>query len=286
MSVLKSHYFPDKEFATKEELFKELKANLPLILEQKKAKTYYSAKKGQSIKYRFLDTSKLDVEQQKALNLDDNYYYVVFNTTKILDSHEDVHQNGIWKKTIQEKQFKNYVLLDHELEVLTTVVRKEYVEIFTAIIPFSLLGKSYQGNTEALIYKFPKDKVQIQIVKDWLDSGDELQGSVRMKYIKFVFCLDSNDPDDAEFKANYLKYIDTIANKDDFEYIPYFFAVLEASNETECSFVVKGSNEVTSQITSKQNKQEPLDNTLETKEIEPLDNTQNQKVEKRKLSVI
>lgn len=252
--MIKSIYFPDKEFSSKEELFTALKTNLSVIEDQKKAKIYESYKKGQSINMKPINISKFDIEQQKALKLDDNYYYIAFNSTRILDSHEDVHIDGLWKKTIQEKQFKNYVVTDHELEILNTVVRKEYVEIFTAKIPFSLLGKSYSGNTEVLIYKFPKDKIQIPVVKEWLESGDELQGSVRMRYIKFLCCIDSNNPDDIDFKTNYDKYYPYIANKDEFEYIPYFFAILEASNEKESSFVIYGSNQVTGQINT-ENKQ-------------------------------
>jgi hypothetical protein len=274
--MIKSIYFPDKEYSTKEELFKDLKDNISVIEDQKKAKVYEAYKKGQSINMKVIDISKFDIEQQKALKLDDNYYYVGFNTTRILDGHEDLHIDGLWKKTVQEKQFKNYVVTDHELEVLNTVVRKEYVEIFTAKIPFSLLGKSYTGNTEVLIYKFPKDKVQIPIVKEWLESGDELQGSVRMKYIKFVLCLDSNAPEDAEYKKNYEKYFEYIANKDDFEYIPYFYAILEASNEKESSFVLYGSNQVTGQINNKQ-----AEKSLENNE-EPSQDTQKQTIKRRR----
>lgn len=262
--MIKSHYFPDKTYSTKEELFADLKDNLELIIDKKRTEVYESYKKGQSTNLKPIDVSKFDLEQQKALKLDDNYFYFVFNTTRILDSHEDVHIDGLWKKTIQEKQFKNYVVTDHELEVLNTVVRKEYVEIFTAKIPFSLIGKSYNGNTEALIYKFPKDKVQIPIVKEWLESGDALEGSVRMKYIKYVFCIDSNNPEDEEFKSNYDKYIDYIANKEDFEYIPYFFAVLEASNERESSVLIDASNKATGKL--KENTQ--AEKSLEQKEAE------------------
>lgn len=250
--MIKSIYFPDKEFATKEDLFDALKSNLSIIEDQKKAKIYESYKKGQSVNMKPIDVSKFDIEQQKALNLNSDFYYIVFNSTRILDSHEDVHIDGIWNKSVKEKQFKNYVVTDHELEVLNTVVRKEYVEIFTAKIPFAMLGKSYEGDTEVLIYKFPKDKIQIPVVKEWLESGDELQGSVRMRYIKFVFCMDSKNPDDAQAKANYDKYYEYIANKDDFEYIPYYFAILEASNEKESSFVIYGSNTVTGQLKDNQ----------------------------------
>ena len=255
MSTLKSYYFPEKEFASKEDLFKDLKANLPLIMDLK-TKTYLSHEKGLAVKYTPLLVSKFSIDEQKALKLDDSYYYVVMNTTKVLDSHEDLHINGLWKKSVQEKQFKNYVTADHKLETLSIAVRKEHVEMFTAIVPFSALGYSYEGNTEALIYKFPKDKVQIPLIKEWLDSGDSIEGSVRMKYIKFLFCMDSNDPDDVEFKKNYDKYYDQIANKNDFDYIPYYFAILEASNEKESALVPYGSNSVTG---NKLKKEEPTE---------------------------
>ena len=86
--------------------------------------------------------------------------------------------------------------------------------------------------------------------------------------------MDSNDPDDAEFKANYTKYYEYIANKDEFEYIPYFFAILEASNEKESSFVLYGSNSVTGQVVT-ENKTEADNITSETKE-EPKKFTQSE----------
>ena len=265
--IYKSHYLPQKEYASKEELFSDLKSNLEQIIDFKK-KVQKSCEKGASVTCRPLDTSKFNEGEVKALKLDENYYYIAVNTTNILDSHDDVHLPGIWKKTINEKQFKNYLVTDHELEVLNTVVRKEYVEIFTMKIPFSALGKPYSGKTEALIYKFPKDKVMIPMVKEWLDSGDALEGSVRMKYINFLFCLDSNAPEDAEFKKNYDNYIEAIANKDDFEYIPYFFAIKEASNEQESSLVLRGSNEVTGQLETTRTQEEKTEKVEETEEIE------------------
>lgn len=281
--IYKSHYLPNKEYATKEEMFADLKANLSDIMDFKKG-VQKSIDKGASVMCRPIDVSKLnDNEETKALKLDAKFYYIAVNSTKILDYHDDVHIDGIWKKTVSEKQFKNYLVTDHELEVFNTVVRKEYVEIFTAKLPFSLLGYPYEGNTEALIYKVPKDKVKNEFVKEWLDSGDSIQASVRMKYIKFLFCLDSNNPEDAEFKKNYDKYIDSIANKQEFEYIPYFFAILEASNEQESSLVIRGSNYVTGQLGTtidQEEKSEPPKGTQTNKE-EPTEVTQ----EKKKFNV-
>lgn len=245
--MIKSIYFPDKSYSNKEELFKDLKDNLDFITDAKKTQIQKSWEKGISVNCKSLDLLKLQ-DQNKALKIDDNYYYLAVNSTRILDSHEDLHLDGIWKKSIQEQQGKNYLVIDHELEVDKVVVRKEHIEMLVAKVPFSLLGKSYEGDTQALIYKVLKSQVKHEIVKEWLESGDAIEASVRMQYVKFSLCMDSNNPEDATEKANYDKYFPLIANKGDFEYIPYFFAIEEAKNVKESSLVVFASNNTTGQI--------------------------------------
>lgn len=264
-----------KNFDTKEQMFKALIESHKEIIADKTAKIYNSEcgqEKG-SVKVRLIDQGKLK-DQVKQLEIDDDFYYIAVNTTKILDNHEDLHINGLWNKTVKEQQKKVYLVLDHDLKVGSTVVRKEYIEMFTAEIPFSLLNLPYEGNTEALIYKFRKDKVINQVAKDWLESGDELQASVRMQYIKMLFALNSEERDDAEFKKNYDKYITEIANKDDFENeIDYFWVILEARNRLESSLVLFGSNHATGQIDEK-SKSEPDNKSTQPKDInEPSEDT-------------
>lgn len=268
--MIKSVYFPDKEFSTKEELFKSLKDNLEFITDAKKSQIQKSCEKGISVTCKSLDLLKFS-DQLKGIKIDDNFYYIAVNSTKILDSHEDMHIDGIWKKSISEQQGKNYLVTDHDLEIKSVIVRKEHIEIFTAKIPFSLIGKPYEGDTEVLIYKVPKNQVRDAIVKEWLESGDSIEGSVRMQYVNFVLCMDSNNPDDATFKANYDQYYPLIANKEDFEYIWYFFAIKEAKNVRESSLVVFGSNSSTGQVTN--NKEAVKIDTSEIK-IEPSVDTQ------------
>jgi len=267
--MIKSIYFPDKTYSTKEELFKDLKDNLDFIVDAKKSKIQKSCEKGLSVTCKSLDLLKF-TDQLKGIKIDDNFYYIAVNSTRVLDSHEDLHIDGLWKKSIKEQQGKNYLVTDHDLEIKSVVVRKEHIEIFTAKIPFSLIGKPYDGDTEVLIYKFAKDKVKDETVKEWLESGDAIEGSVRMQYVTFALCIDSNDPDDATAKANYDQYYPLIANKDEFDYIYYFFAIKEAKNVRESSLVVFGSNSVTGQITD--NKQ--AEKSLDTNKEEPSDDTQ------------
>ena len=146
--------------------------------------------------------------------------------------------------------------------------------MFTAKIPFALLGKPYAGDTQALIYKFPKSQVKHQIVKEWLESGDDIEASVRMQYVTFVLCLDSNYPDDATLKANYDQYLPLIANKEDFEYISYFIARKEAKNIRESSLVIFGSNSTTGQINNKQ-AEKSLEEIEAEKSLQKQEETQN-----------
>lgn len=237
----------NKEFETKEEMFKAIYADLPKIMESKK-KLQFSCNKNASVTLRPLNSLKLSEEVKASFQMDDAYYYIVVNTTMILDSHDDLHIDGIWDESVAQDQGKNYLLADHYYSMMNTLVKKEHIEMVLIKLPFAALKQSYPGNTQALVYKFPKDKVINQFAKDWLESEDEIQASVRMQYEELEFALDSNDPDFKKEKANYDKYISKIANKADFDYIYYFFIIKKAANRLESSLVLKGSNHVTGNL--------------------------------------
>ena len=252
-------------FETKEGLFKELRLNHDEIISIKKAQVYKSHEKGLGLTAKPLDYLKLNT-QVKDIPLDEDYYYIAVNSSRILDSHLDVHLDGNWNKTVKEQQGEVYLLDTHEVSLGTTLVRKEHIEIFTAIIPFSMLGKSYEGDTYTLIYKIRKDKIRNKDAKDWLDSGDAVEASVRMQYMDIVFALNSDDKEDVKFKKNFDDLYPLIANKADFDSeILFFWGVKQAKNILESSLVLAASNPVTGQI-STQNKIYEPDNSTRTKE--------------------
>ena len=242
--MIKSRYFPNKEFTNKEDLFAEMRKSYPDLIAFKKADIQKSCEKGISVTCRVLK----DTDNVKALKMDSAYYYIAVNSTWILDSHEDLHIDGIWSKSVKEQQGQNYLVADHQLTIDNTIVRKENVEMLIVDMPFALLGKPYSGDTQVLVYKVAKDKVIHAKAKEWLDSGDDIEASVRMQYVTILFAMDSNDPEDVTLKKNYDNYIGKIANKEDFEYIPYFFIIAEAKNVRESSLVVFGSNPATGNI--------------------------------------
>lgn len=247
MTVIKSRYFPKKEFATKEDLFGDLRKNIDSIIDLKKADIQKSCEKGLSVSCKALDLKGLQSEL-KAIKIEDGYYYIAVNTTWVLDSHDDLHIDGLWGKSVKEQQGNVYLVADHDLCIDSVIVRKEHIQMFTAKLPFAMLGYDYPGDTEALIYKIPKDKIIHDKVKQWLDSGDSIEASVRMQYVVIEFAMDSNAPEDAAAKARYDAYVNKIANKADFEYIAYFFIIKEAKNVRESSLVIFGSNPVTGNI--------------------------------------
>lgn len=263
----------DKTFKDKKELFKELKANKKLIIDAKKSQILKSMDKGQVVKSRCLDPTKIE-GANKSLFDSSEHYYIVVNTTNVLDSHRDLHAKGIWNKTAKEQNGKNYLVDTHNISLSTTIARKENVEIFIAEIPFSMVGKNYEGTTEALIYKVAKDKVINQTAKEWLDSGDEIQASVSMQYVNIVLALNSDDNEDKTERYNFDSYKTQIANKEDFNNLEYFWIVKEAKNIGESSLVLFGSNPVTGQL-----KVEPSQDTQKNEPSQDIQDKEKERLE-------
>lgn len=255
--------FPKKEFKDKEEAFKYLMANKSLIIESKKSEIYKSHDKGLSVISNQSAIAKI-AESVKSFKMDDDYYYFVVNSSNILDSHTDMHVKGNWEKTVKEQQGKVYLVFDHQLKRSEIIAMKKDVEMFTAEIPFKLLGKNYEGDTYCLIYKVKKTSIINAEAKDWLEKGYEFEASVRMQYMDIDVAINSENPDMAKEKLNFETYFSQIANKEDFEVIDYFWIIKQAKNVMESSLVMFGSNGVTGRINENL---EPEKSTLEY--IEP-----------------
>lgn len=240
----------NKEFTTDVEMFKALRENKEMIISEKKSHIYKSHEKGQGVKAKAIDPTKF-IETSKGLMTDDNYWYFAVNSTKILDSHRDLHKDGIWNKTAKDQEGKNYLVDTHVMSMGTTIANKENIEMLIAIVPFSAIGKSYSGNTQALIYKVKKTDIRIKDVSDWLNDGYDIEGSVRMQYITIDLAMNSKAKEDkAELKL-YNDNISNVANKDDFDDIYYFWVVSEAKNVQESSLVLNGSNGATGALENK-----------------------------------
>ena len=255
----------DKEFNSKEELFKALADNETFIHDAKKSQVYKSFEKGLQVVTDQKQIEKAFDSTEKGIKFDSDYYYFVVNSANFLDSHSDVHVDGNWNKSVKDQQGKVYLVFDHSLKRSDIIAMKKDVEMFTAKISWNMLGKNYEGETYSLIYKVKKDKIVNKEAKEWLEQGHELEASVRMQYVKIETAFNSTNPDYSKQKEVYDTYYPQIANKEDFEEIEYFWVVKEAKNVMESSLVLFGSNSATG-IVNNENKSEAVEDTPETKE--------------------
>lgn len=163
--MIKSAQFPDKTFATKQELFKELRDNAAKIIACKKSeihKSYY--KGGAGLNNGFL--MKHDETTKVGPQMKDGFCYPIINTTKYLDSHDDVHLDGTFTRSAKEQNGKLYYVADHEIKTNTIIAWPADVNVMLKQVPWSWVGKDYVGNTEALIYEIDTESIVNAAAKD------------------------------------------------------------------------------------------------------------------------
>lgn len=230
-----------KDFDTKKEMFAALKAAEKEIVGLKKAAVKFSDPI--SVTLKSLNALKEDV-QPVTLSIGDTIYAVI-NTTNYLDSHGDVHLDGIWDLSIKDQKNKLYYIINHDLEIGKVIGYPRDVEASVKTMQWSELGFEYTGSTQALMFSVKlTDKSNKDFLAAALDKED-LQNSVRMRYVSFNLCMESSDPEFATENANFYKYLPRIANKQEALDIGYFWAVSQAAIEKEGSAVLFGSNDAT-----------------------------------------
>lgn len=221
------------------ELFDWLIANKSTIIAQKK----YEVKRGDAVSYlNSIETDKgRTVKANTPISESKTELEVVsvINTTNWLDSHKDVHIDGIWKKSLQENATP-YLLQEHSM-TFTGIISDE-VKAYTKRISWRSLGMDQDGYTEALVFESKIQKDRNPYMFDQYRLGRVKQHSVGMRYVKIEMAI--NDEDYPSYKAVWDKYIDKIANKEEAEAEGYFWAVTEAK-AVEGSAVPLGSNRMT-----------------------------------------
>lgn len=241
--MIKSHYFPSRTFTSKEELFKALKDSEMDIIEFKTANVYKGCDKSTTI-----GKSHNTKEATKGIGFatKENYIYPIISTTRYMDSHDDVHFDGCFTKTVKEQQGKVYYCADHNLSLSGIIASKKNVEMMVEPVDWSIVGKKYQGQTEALVFAIDKAKITNQLALDMIESDPELENSIRMQYVKVQMGIDSMDKMYAENKRYYDSRIGEIANADVVKEQGYFFGVEELKIHKEGSMVIAGgSNDAT-----------------------------------------
>ncbi len=191
---------------------------------------------------------------------------LVINTTNLMDSHDDVHIPGLWKKTL--KDTKNGFLLLQEHVMAFEKVIAEDVAAATRMMTWKELGAPYSGQTEALIFNPLIKQDRNPFMYSQYSNGYVKQHSVGMRYV--VIELAINDEDYKQEFATWNKYINQVANKEQAEDQGYFFPVLEAKI-VEGSAVLRGSNWITPTLGNKSQSTEQPGPTEVTQEAQPFD---------------
>lgn len=236
-----------KDFATKDEMFKELVKNETKIAELKKA----TLKNTDSINIFGIK----DNDSIKALSfVKDGFVYPIINTTNYFDSHGDVHFPNLWNKSLKDKSKKIFYVLEHELELDSVIAFPNDVNAFVKNVNWSDLGLAYDGQTQALIFEIPKSKIRIDKVAELFQEQVSFENSVRMRYINVNLAINSTSSDYEKQYALWKARIDQVANKEVAIENGYMWCVDEASIEKEGSLVLFGSNDATPVIYQKSEK--------------------------------
>ena len=251
----------DKQFDDKYALFKALKSNKDDIIKRKKENNKLTTSKE-------LPTFE-GVGTKKPFKTEKGYFYAIINSTNIMDSHNDVHLGSIWNKSAKEKNRKIFYVVDHDLSVNGLAVHKSDVEIQLHNSTFKDIGYDLDGETTLLVYKMPIESILHDKVAKIVASKEQMEQSVRMEYVTIKLCINSDNEEFEEEKADFDKYIGKVANKSEVLEQGYFFAVTEAKIVDEGSSVLKGSNSATTLIYHDDEEEEE-----ENKNIEPLQDTQ------------
>lgn len=272
--MIKTLEFPNKEFSTKEDLFKALIDNKKELISIKKSVT----KNADAVSFGYLDTSvKIDTTKEDMQGQIDSpeqlNVKVVINTTNFLDSHNDLHVNGIWNKSVKDNvSFLHLQEHEREFDKVISDNSKGYVQSMT----WKKLGLPYDGKTEALIFESTIDKKRNEFMLNQYANGWVKNHSVGMRYVNLELAINSEAEWNKEAKLLWDEYYPVIANKETADERGFFWVVKEAKI-IEGSAVVMGSNSATPTLENKEEIEAVL---IDTSKEEPSKDTQEQQEKK------
>lgn len=203
-----------------------------------------------------------DYESKDDLNRGMINRKIVGNTYNWLDSHGDVHIDGVFTKSINENKQRIMHLHDHIYQLDAKVGHIN--DITEKSMQWRDLGINKDGFTQSLIIDSNIQKSLNANIYNQYVSGQINQHSVGMRYVKIDLAIN-----DIQFPEEYViwnKHIAKIGNANKAIEQGYFWAVTEAKL-IEVSAVIAGSNELTP--------------TLEPSKSEPSKDTQKETLENK-----
>jgi hypothetical protein len=260
-------------FKNNKELHKFLVENKELLIAEKKS----MMKRADGIDYvpegSFYDEKINGYKANNPIdvtNLTELKTRLVINSCNWMDSHKDVHIQGIWKKNISENKNQLH-LQEHALAFDKVIASKKDLRVVTEIVTWADLGYSFPGSTECLVFYSTIKKSRNPFMFDQYAKGFVDNHSVGMQYVSMVLCV--NEPDEPYYGAEYEaweKYYPLIVNKEAADESGYFWAVKEAKC-IEGSAVPIGSNIMTPTLDN--NLKTTIEPDKSTQELEPVKST-------------
>lgn len=247
--------FPDKVFTDKMDQARFIKSNLEAIKaikrEQYKTDAEYIFKAGLltgGFKPMIEDITS-DIIEVKA----------IINTTNVIDSHMDLHLQGIWNKTVKDNPY-SYHLKQHE-RMFESVISSKAKNV-NERMKFSDIGVNSDMEMDANINQFLINKADHPLMFKKYADGEVTQHSVGMMYVNYDIAWYDED---SEKEMNFFNEMKALAiNPEVAEEAGYLWVHREAKKR-EGSAVVFGSN--------------PFTPTLYVKNYEPQSSTYKQKSE-------
>ncbi len=226
-------------FATKKEFFQYLIANKKELIEFKIATPKFTDPFGatalQAIAIKTLNTSYKDDVASGIITRT-----IIGNTYNWMDSHDDVHLDGVFSKSISESKDLIWHLHDH-VQMITAKVGKP-LSIYEKEVAWTDLGIDLPGKTTALFMDSNIMKDYNSLIFTQYLNKEINQHSVGMIYVDLDLAV--NDADMKEEFSIWNKYINLLGNKEKAIKQGFFWAVKEAKLR-EMSCVLLGSNELT-----------------------------------------
>lgn len=239
-------------FEEKEDLFDWLIENKSINIAAKKAEF----KEADSIQVVLERSSTNKADTIDVNTVDRMDVKSIINTTMVMDSHDDVHINGLWRKSLRIN--KDLFLLQEHKMAFDKII-SDNVKASAQLMTWKELGFNFKGETEALVFDSDVEKDRNEYMFTQYAKGRVKNHSVGMRYIKLALALNSEENSRKAEKKIWDTHIENIVNSKEVSDQGFFWAVTEA-RVIEGSAVVKGSNPLTP-TTSMQAKEEQSDDT-------------------------
>jgi hypothetical protein len=227
--------FPNKSFTDKMDMIRFMQENKSELFALKKAE--YKTKSEPMLNSNiFVKEFTPIIEDIKS---DFIQVKTVVNTTNVIDSHMDLHLQGIWNKTVKDNP-NSYHLKSHKSDFEFVISNK--AKSYNEKMNFKDLGLSIDFEMEANINEFILERSKLPIMFDAYKNGEVNEHSIGMMYVDLDIAYRNEESQKEMDFFNEMKA--KAINPEVADECGYFWVVSQAKKR-EGSAVVFGSNSIT-----------------------------------------